>query len=82
MNSLLVHDTRAVYLCIYWLKDHPFHPDQSAALRYALKYLTGKDYPTDEEWIKWYEGSLFQTAGKLMYPEPDFDQWLVELKRG
>jgi len=82
MNSLLVHDTKAVFLCIQWLKQPPVHPDQSAALRHALKLLTGKEYRTDKEWIKWYEGSLFQTAGKQEYPEPDFDKWLVELKRG
>jgi len=82
MNSVLVKDTRAVFLCIQWLKQPPVHPDQSAALRYALKLLAGKEYRTDKEWIKWYEGGLFQTAGKQNYPEPDFDNWLVELKRG
>lgn len=82
MNSLLTKDTRAVCLCIHWLKQPPVHPDQSAALRYALKSLTGKEYGTDKEWIEWYEGGLFQIAGKQDYPEPDFDQWLVELKRG
>jgi hypothetical protein len=44
--------------------------------------LTGKEYRTDKEWIKWYEGGLFRMAGKQIYPEPDFDEWLVELKRG
>jgi len=82
INSLLVKDTRAVFLCIQWLKQPPVHSDQSVALRHALKLLIGKEYRTDKEWIKWYEGGLFQTAGKQMYPEPDFDQWLVELKRG
>lgn len=82
MNSLLVKDTRAVFLCIQWLKQPPAHPYQSAALRHAIKLLTGKKYRTDKEWIKWYEGGLFQTAGKQSYPEPDFDKWLVELKRG
>jgi hypothetical protein len=80
MNSLLVKDTRAVFLCIQWLKQPPVHLDQSVALRYALNFLTGKEYKTDKEWIKWYEGNLFQTAGKKIYPEPDFDEWLVELK--
>jgi hypothetical protein len=82
MNSLLVKDTRAVCLCIDWLKQPPVHPNQSAALRYALKFLTGKEFLTDEEWIKWYEGGLFRSAGKKVYPEPDFDQWLADLKRG
>ena len=82
MNSLLVHDTRAVLLCIEWLKQPPFHPDQSAALRYALKVLTGKEYRTDKEWVKWYERGLFQTPAKRMYPEPDLEKWLADLKRG
>jgi hypothetical protein len=82
MNSLLVQDTRAVFLCVQWLKQPPVHPDQSAALRYALRSLTGKEYRTDKEWIKWYDGGLFRAAGKLIYPEPDFDKWLVELKSG
>jgi hypothetical protein len=82
MNSLLVKDTRAVFLCMQWLKQPPVHPDQSAALRSALKTLTGKEHRTNKDWIQWYEGGLFQTAGKQIYPEPDFDQWLVELKRG
>jgi hypothetical protein len=82
MNSLLTKDTRAVFLCIQWLKQPPVHRDQSAALRYALKLLTGNEYRTDKDWIRWYEGGLFQTAGKQVYPEPNFDQWLIELKRG
>ncbi len=81
MNSLLVKDTRAVYLCIDWLKQPPVHPDQSAALRYALKALTGKEFLTDEQWIRWYEGGLFRSAGKKTYPVPDFNEWLADLKR-
>lgn len=80
MHSLLIRDTRAVFLCIQWLKQPPVHPDQSAALRFALKLLTGREYRTDKEWIGWYESNLFQTAGKKNYPEPDFDKWLMELK--
>jgi hypothetical protein len=80
MNSLLVHDTRAVHLCIQWLKAPPLHPDQSSALRYALRVLINKNFDTDKEWIDWYEGSLFRAPGRKLYPEPDFDAWLVELK--
>jgi hypothetical protein len=82
MNSLLAKDTRAVFLCIQWLKGPPVHPEQSAALRYALKSLTGKEHRTDKEWIKWYEGGLFRAAGKQTYPQPDFDAWMADLKRG
>lgn len=82
MNSLLVNDTRAVYLCIDWLKQPPVHPDQRAALRYALKALTGRQFLTDKEWIKWYEGGWFQSSGKKIYPVPDLDKWLADLKRG
>ena len=82
MNSVLVKDTRAVCLCIDWLKQPPVHPDQSAALRYALKILTGQEFLTDEEWIRWYEGGWFRSAGKKLYPEPDFEEWLADLKRG
>lgn len=72
MNSLLVRDSRAVFLCIQWLKQPPIHPDQNAALRYALELLTGKVFRMDRDWINWYDGNLFQTAGKQIYPEPDF----------
>ena len=82
MNSLLVKDTRAVCLCIDWLKQPPVHPDQSAALRYALNALTGEQFSTNEEWIMWYEGGLLGSSGKKTYPEPDFDEWLADLRRG
>lgn len=80
MNSVLTRDPRAVCLCIDWLKAPPVHPDQSAALRYALQTLTGKSYATDREWIQWYEGGLFRIPGHKLYPEPDFEAWLAELK--
>jgi hypothetical protein len=81
MNSVLTRDTRAVCLCIDWLKAPPVHPDQSAALRSALQTLTDRNYDTDQEWISWYEGGLFRTPGRKLYPEPDFEAWLAELKR-
>jgi len=82
MNSILVKDTRAVFLCIQWLKQPPVHPEQSAALRYALNLLTSKNYRTNKDWIKWYEGGLFRAGAKQNYPEPDFDKWLIEMKGG
>lgn len=81
MNSVLTHDTRAVYFCIYWLKEGTAHPDQSSALRHALNILTGKGYQSDAEWIKWYEGGFLKKGGQVRYPEPDIDAWLEDLKR-
>lgn len=81
MNSVLTHDTRAVYFCIYWLKEGTAHPDQSSALRHALNILTGKNYQSDAEWIKWYEGGFLKKGGQVRYPEPDIDAWLEDLKR-
>lgn len=81
MHSLLYRDTRAVYLCIYWLKQGTAHPDQNRALRHALNILTGKNYETDIEWLKWYEGGFLRKGGKALYPEPDIDAWLEDLKR-
>jgi hypothetical protein len=81
MASLLTNDPRAVFFCIHWLKHGTFHPDQSTALRYALKTLTGKEYRSDAEWIRWYEGGLFRKPGKELYPEPDVEAWLEDMKR-
>lgn len=81
MNSLLTKDTRAISLCIQWLKQPPVHSDQSAALRHALKILTGIEHRTDKGWIRWYEGSFFRSGTKQIYPEPDFNQWLSDLKQ-
>jgi hypothetical protein len=76
MNSLLTRDTRAVFLCIGWLNEGTFHADQSAALRTALSTLTGRTWPTDKQWIEWYE-----QTGQIKYPEPDMQAWLEDLKR-
>jgi hypothetical protein len=82
MNSVLTGDSRAVCLCIHWLKDGTFNADQSTALRYALQRLTGLTFATDKQWVDWYDGGLLRRAeGKRRYPEPDFDQWLADLKR-
>lgn len=77
MNSLLVVDPRAVCLCIDWLKSGTMHPEQSVALRHALNILTSQTFPSDEEWIAWYE----RGTGHDLYPQPDFDAWLEELKQ-
>jgi hypothetical protein len=76
MNAVLTHDARAVFLCIYWLKSGTFHPDQSAALRHALALFTPQHFPSDKEWVAWYE-----REGHRLYPEPDLQVWLNELKR-
>jgi hypothetical protein len=77
MNSLLMRDTRAVNLCVEWLRQGTVHQDQGAALRYALNSLTQRSFLTDMDWIRWYDA-----RGHVEYPAPDFDAWLAELKRG
>ncbi len=76
MNSILTHDTRAVLLCVEWLRNGTVHQDQSTALRHALATLTGKSFRTDVQWIEWYDA-----VGKQTYPEPDMQTWLEDLKR-
>jgi hypothetical protein len=76
MNATLTRDVRAVILCIDWLKSGTVHPDQSAALRHALALFTTHHFPSDKEWVAWY-----QREGHRLYPEPDFQAWLNELKR-
>lgn len=75
MNSLLTRDTRAVELCIHWLRAGTAHPDQSAALHHALHLLTEKQFASDQEWLTWYDDT-----GYHQYPKPDFDEWLNDLK--
>lgn len=76
MNSVLTHDTRAVFLCAEWLRAGTVHPDQSAALRAALSTLTGQTFATDRQWIEWYDHT-----GQRLYPEPNVQDWLEDLKR-
>jgi hypothetical protein len=76
MDSVLKRDTRAVCLCVDWLKQGTFNEEQSKALRYALNYLTGESYSSDQQWVKWY----YSGPGSQRYPEPDFKAWHEELK--
>jgi hypothetical protein len=80
MHSVVRRDTRAVNLCIDWLKSGTFNADQSAALRGALGILTGHHCASDDEWILWYEGSAGAPGHREKYPEPDFDRWLEDIK--
>jgi len=80
MHSVLRNDSRAVSLCIYWLKEGTYSEEQSAALRYALSVLTGAKFDNDQQWLKWYEGGFLSRGNKLKYPEPDYDSWLTDLK--
>ena len=80
MHSVVCNDTRAVFLCIDWLKGGTYSPEQSAALRYALHRLTGESFDTDKQWIRWYEGSWLSRGHNAQYPEPDIEAWLAELK--
>jgi hypothetical protein len=76
MNSLLVRDTRAVNLCVEWLRAGTYHPDQSVALRHGLRLLTNQAFLSDADWVAWYDDT-----GHKRYPKPDFGAWLVDLKR-
>lgn len=76
MHSVPRGDKRAVYLCVWWLREGTVNDSQGAAIRYALECLTGRKFRTDREWVKWY----FHGGGQGEYPEPDFDAWLREEK--
>lgn len=80
MLSVLKNDSRGVPLCVGWLKDGTVSEEQSKALRYALNHLTGTEFETDREWVRWYFGSIFTKGHKDKYPEPDFNAWFAELK--
>jgi hypothetical protein len=80
MHAVVRNDTRAVPLCIDWLKQGTCSERQSEALRDALKQLTGAGFGTDGEWLQWYEGAPGRPGQKARYPEPDFDAWLSDLK--
>jgi hypothetical protein len=75
MHSLLTRDTRAVNLCVEWLRQGTVHKDQSTALQYALQCLTNESFRTDADWIRWYDAQ-----GHQEFPVPDFDAWLADLK--
>lgn len=76
MDSVIQRDTRAVNLCIHWLREGTVSERQSHALWYALNLFTGKEFPTDEEWVHWYD----QGGGVQQYPEPDIHRWYEELR--
>ena len=80
MHATVRKDTRAVPLCIDWLKQGPCGEPQSRALRHALNELTGGSFDTDAAWVQWYEGGGGRPGEKARYPEPDFSVWLSELK--
>ncbi len=76
MHSVVASDSRAVCLCVGWLREGPAAERQSQTLRYALHRLTGLSFATDREWVDWYDHG----GGAREYPEPDFQQWLADLK--
>ena len=78
MHSVLHDDTRAVYLCVDWLRDGTYNEEQSAALRDGLQSLTTLEFSTDAEWVNWY----FEGGGQQDYPEPDFRAWQNEENGG
>jgi hypothetical protein len=78
LHSLPRGDKRAVFLCASWLRAGTVNQEQSAALQYALECLTKQKFHTDKEWIEWY----FHRDGQAAFPEPDFEAWLREERRG
>lgn len=78
MHSVVNRDTRAVVLCIHWLREResPIPEGQSRAIHYALERLTGLSFDTDRKWVRWYD-----RKGKHEYPEPDFDVWAEDFKK-
>jgi hypothetical protein len=80
MHSLVRNDSRAIPLCIDWLKSPPRFPQQEAALCYAVERLSGEPARRGHEWVRWYEGGWFSTGAKVRYPPPNIDAWFAELK--
>lgn len=80
MHSVVAGDVRAVFLCIDWLRAGTHSDAQSAALRDALRQLTGAKFETDAEWLKWYDGDVLSPGQQSRFPEPDFQMWLADLK--
>jgi hypothetical protein len=70
MDSVLRKDTRAVYLCIEWLRRGSATPVQRDALCYALQRFTGRELPSPADWVAWYA-----REGAAAYPRPDFATW-------
>jgi hypothetical protein len=80
MHSVVRNDSRAIPLCIDWLKDPPRFPDQEVALCYAVQRLSGEPARSGKEWVRWYEGGWLSKGAKARYPAPNIDAWLAELK--
>ena len=80
MHSVVRSDPRAIPLCIAWIKSTDF-PEQAAALSYAVQRLSGEPARSPQDWVRWYEGSLFSNGAKQWFPEPDIEAWLSDLKR-
>jgi hypothetical protein len=71
MDSVVRGDTRAVPLCIDWMRHGTFSEAQSAGLRHALNQLTGENFATDKEWIAWYR----KWRVRRKYPKPNIGSW-------
>jgi hypothetical protein len=80
MHSVVRGDVRAVSLCIEWLRSGTYSPDQSIAIRGALQALTGEAFESDDEWVRWYDGTDTSPGHRRQYPKPDIEAWLTELK--
>ena len=80
MHSVVRSDSRAIALCIEWLKFPEIWPQQQVAICYALQRLSNEPERTAKDWIRWYDGRWFSKGAKATYPEPDYDRWLAEMK--
>lgn len=80
MHSVVRGDTRAIPLCIDWIKETRL-PRQAEVLAYAVQRLSGEPARNPDQWVRWYEGGPFSKGAKQRFPEPDLDAWLTDLKR-
>src|SRR5579862_8306570 len=80
MHAVVRNDPRAIPLCIDWLSDPPRFPEQEVALCYAVQRLSGEPARSGREWVDWYKGGPSTEGAKSRFPEPNFKEWLAELK--
>jgi hypothetical protein len=83
MNSVLTNDTRGIFLCYTLMKEYVVTKAQEDALIYAINYLSGNNFKDKNEVFDWYEGKSSEPgkSGVIMYPEPDYNSWLEDLKK-
>jgi hypothetical protein len=82
LNSLHNKDKRGVNLCATWLNDRKLPAIQEKALIYGINTLCNMTLKDKSDFDKWWKGGFFnrKLSGKLLYTDPDFDKWLIDLK--